>query len=87
MASAGSFAPDLGGAFEFNLQAATGVHEFVRDNVAVTVAARYLPVSSAGLYAPNLGLNTIAGLVDVTWFFQKRLHGKRLVTFPPLPAR
>ncbi len=61
--------PDLGGAFEFNLQAATGVQWFIRDNVAVTVEARYLHVSSASIYTPNLGLNTIAGLVGVTWFF------------------
>lgn len=65
----GEHAPDLGGAFEFNLQAAAGVHWFVRRNAAVTVEARYLHVSSAGLYTPNLGLNTVAGLVGVTWFF------------------
>jgi hypothetical protein len=65
----GERAPDLGGAFEFNLQAETGVHWFVRDNVAVTMEARYLHVSSAGLYHPNLGLNTVAGLVGVAWFF------------------
>jgi lipid A 3-O-deacylase len=65
----GERAPDLGGAFEFNLQAGTGIHWFVRDNLAVTVEARYLHVSSAGLYHPNLGLNTVAGLVGVTWFF------------------
>jgi lipid A 3-O-deacylase len=62
-------APDLGGAFEFNLQAATGVHWFVRDNRAVTLEARYLRVSSTGLYTPNLGLNTVAGLVGLTWVF------------------
>lgn len=65
----GERAPDLGGAFEFNLQATVGTHWFVRDNLAVTVEARYLHVSSAGLYTPNLGLNTVAGLVGVTWFF------------------
>lgn len=61
--------PDLGGAFEFNLQAGTGLQWFVRDNLALTFEARYLHVSSAGLYQPNLGLNTIAGLVGLTWYY------------------
>lgn len=65
----GERAPDLGGAFAFNLQAGTGMHWFVRDKVALTVEARYLHASSAGIYHPNLGLNTLAGLVGVTWFF------------------
>lgn len=65
----GERAPDLGGAFEFNLQAGTGVQWFAWDNVALTVEARYLHVSSAGLYRPNLGLNTIAGLIGVTLWF------------------
>lgn len=65
----GERAPDLGGAFEFNLQAAASVHWFIRRRMAATVEVRYLHVSSAGLYTPNLGLNTIAGLVGVTWFF------------------
>ncbi len=65
----GERSPDLGGTFEFNLQGAAGVHWFVRNHWAVTVEARYLHISSAGLYTPNLGLNTIAGLIGVTWFF------------------
>ncbi len=65
----GERAPDLGGTFEFNLQAGTGVHWFFRDNMAATAEARYMHVSSAGLYTPNSGLNTIMGLVGVTWFF------------------
>ncbi len=65
----GERGPDLGGAFEFNLQGAVGAHWFVRNNWAVTVEARYVHVSSAGLYTPNLGLNTVAGMIGVTWFF------------------
>jgi hypothetical protein len=61
--------PDLGGVFEFNLQAAAGVQWFVRDNVALTLEARYLHLSSARIYRPNLGLNTIAAMAGVTFFF------------------
>ncbi|HEU5072455.1 MAG TPA: acyloxyacyl hydrolase [Verrucomicrobiae bacterium] len=61
--------PDLGGVFEFNLQAAAGVQWFVRNNVALTLEARYLHLSSARIYRPNLGLNTIAGMAGVTFFF------------------
>jgi lipid A 3-O-deacylase len=65
----GERAPDLGGAFEFNLQGGAGVHWFIRDHLALTVEARLLHISSAGIYRPNLGLNTIAGMAGVTWFF------------------
>jgi hypothetical protein len=61
--------PDLGGTFEFNLQGATGVHWFIRDDLAMSLEARYLHVSSAGIHSSNLGLNTLLGVVSVTWFF------------------
>lgn len=62
-------APDLSGTFEFNLQANTGVHWFVRDHVALTLEVGYLHVSCAGLHAPNLGLNSFKSMFGVTWFF------------------
>ena len=65
----GERASDLGGTFEFNLQAAGGIHWFVWNHTAITAEVRFLHVSSAGLYHPNLGLNTVAGLVGITWFF------------------
>jgi opacity protein-like surface antigen len=61
--------PDLGGVFEFNLQAAVGVQRFVTDNVAVTVQAGYLHLSSAHIYTPNDGVNCITGMAGVTFFF------------------
>ncbi len=61
--------PDLSGTFEFNLQANTGVHWFVRDNMAVTVEVGYLHVSCGGLHDPNLGLNAVKGMAGITWFF------------------
>jgi hypothetical protein len=61
--------PDLSGTFEFNLQANTGVHWFVRDKVALTFEVGYLHVSCAGIHDPNLGLNCVKGMAGITWFF------------------
>ena len=61
--------PDQSGTFEFNLQANIGTHWFVRDDLALTFEAGYLHMSCAGLHAPNLGVNTVKGMVGLTWFF------------------
>jgi lipid A 3-O-deacylase len=61
--------PDLSHYFEFNLQAGTGVRWFIRDNMALSIEARYLHMSCAGLSTPNLGLNNVNGMVGVSWFF------------------
>jgi len=61
--------PDLSGTFEFNLQANIGLHYFIRNNLALTFEAGYLHISCAGMHCPNLGLNTVKGMVGVTWFF------------------
>jgi len=61
--------PDLSGNFEFNLQAGGGLHWFLRDNMAITLDARYVHWSCAGIHEPNLGLNGLTGMVGVTFFF------------------
>lgn len=61
--------PDLGGAFEFNLQTAVGVQRFLTDNLALTVQAGYLHMSSAGIYEPNTGVNCVTGMAGVSLFF------------------
>lgn len=61
--------PDLSGTFEFNLQAGTGVQYFLKDNLALSLEARYVHWSCAGLHQPNLGLNGVTGLLGVTFFF------------------
>ena len=61
--------PDLSGTFEFNLQANTGVHWFLRDNFALTFEGGYLHLSCAGINSPNLGLNGVKAMVGATWFF------------------
>jgi hypothetical protein len=61
--------PDLSHYFEFNLQGAAGVRWFIRDNVALTIEARYLHMSCARISTPNLGLNNVNGMVGISWFF------------------
>jgi hypothetical protein len=61
--------PDLGGAFEFNLQAAAGVMYFIKDDLALTAEARFMHLSSAGIEHPNLGVNTVFGMAGISWFF------------------
>lgn len=61
--------PDLSGTFEFNLQAGTGIQWFLKDNMALTLEARYLHMSCAGINHPNLGLNGVTGMLGVAFFF------------------
>jgi lipid A 3-O-deacylase len=61
--------PDLSNVFEFNLQATGGTHYFVRENLAVTLEARFLHMSCAGITSPNRGLNGILGSVGLTVLF------------------
>lgn len=65
----GISAPDLSGVFQFNLQAGPGVYWFINDHMALTGEVRLMHMSCAGLSSPNLGLNTVLGLVGVSWFF------------------
>jgi opacity protein-like surface antigen len=60
---------DISTTFEFNLQGGAGVHYFLRDNLALTAQARFIHFSNAGLRFPNLGVNTLTGLLGVSWFF------------------
>jgi len=61
--------PDLGQTFEFNLQAAGGVHWFISANLSLDLEARFLHLSDAGSTVPNLGANTVSGLLGISWFF------------------
>jgi hypothetical protein len=61
--------PDLSNTFEFNLQACVGVQWFLRDQCAITLEARWLHLSCAGISTPNQGVNTIVGMIGVSWFF------------------
>jgi hypothetical protein len=61
--------PDLSGTFEFNLLFGTGVEYFVKDNLALTMEARYTHWSCGGISEPNLGLNGVTVLFGVAVFF------------------
>ena len=61
--------PDLGSAFQFNLQAGMGVNYFIRDNLAINIEGRYLHISSAGTSMPNDGVNTIGGFLGINTYF------------------
>jgi len=61
--------PDLSNIFEFNLQATAGTYIFLRDNLALTLEARFLHLSCAGISDPNRGVNGIGGMLGLTLFF------------------
>ena len=61
--------PDLSGIFEFNLQVGAGVQWFLKQNVALSLEARYVHWSCAGLSKPNLGLNGVTGMLGLSFFF------------------
>src|SRR6267142_1796263 len=61
--------PDLSGIFEFNLQVGAGVQWFLRENVALSLEARHVHWSCAGISKPNLGLNGVTGMLGLTFFF------------------
>jgi len=61
--------PDLSGTFEFNLQGGAGIQWFLKDNIAITVEARYVHWSCAGISEPNHGLNGVTGMVGWSFFF------------------
>jgi len=61
--------PDLSGTFQFNLQGGGGVQWFIRDNISFGVDVRYLHISCAGINTPNLGVNTIRGMLGASFYF------------------
>lgn len=60
---------DLGGKFQFNLQAGFGTYYFIREDLAINLQSRWIHLSSAGLHTPNQGTNTILILGGFSWFF------------------
>jgi opacity protein-like surface antigen len=61
--------PDLGGRFQFNLQGGAGVQWFIRNNMSITLEARYLHISNADISLPNNGLNGVTGLIGISYYF------------------
>ena len=52
----------------FTPQAAFGLQFFRRENRAVSAAVRYVHISSAGLAAPNPGINTVQFTLGYHWW-------------------
>ena len=52
----------------FMPQASFGVQIFSREKRAVSIAAKYVHISNAGLATPNPGINTIQFAVGYHWF-------------------
>ena len=61
--------PDIGGPFEFNLQAIAGVNYFLRDNLGINISLQYLHISSAGIYKSNHGINGLGCFLGFQKFF------------------
>jgi hypothetical protein len=61
--------PDLSTRFEFNEQGAVGAHWFLGNHFALTVEARGIHVSNAGIRQPNNGVNSVIGMIGFTRFF------------------
>jgi opacity protein-like surface antigen len=58
---------DYGTRIQFTSQIGAGLEYQLRDDVALTFAARFRHMSNAGLGASNPGINTLFGLVGVTF--------------------
>lgn len=69
VSSTGIGPPDLGGRFQFNLQAGVGMNYFLRPDLALSVESRFLHLSSARISTPNLGVNSTLFLVGLSWFY------------------
>jgi opacity protein-like surface antigen len=61
---------EIGEAFEFVLQGGLGLKYMLNDRWAVSAEAGYRHISNADLSSRNEGLNSMGGLVQVSYFFR-----------------
>ncbi|MEE9911429.1 MAG: acyloxyacyl hydrolase [Deltaproteobacteria bacterium] len=61
--------PDLGGAFQFNLQTMIGANYFVKNDISIDIAVQYLHISSSAISMPNNGVNTLGCFLGIHFFF------------------
>jgi hypothetical protein len=54
--------------FNFLLQLGVGAHWLLRERAALTAGWRFLHISNAGLWQPNLGINASLFLIGPTFF-------------------
>lgn len=62
--------PDLGGPFQLNLLASTGLDYKASRNTVIGLQLRYVHLSSAGVYSPNRGVNATGAIVTVRHLFK-----------------
>jgi hypothetical protein len=60
---------EIGEGFEFVLQGGLGLRYMINDRWSVAAEAGYRHISNAGLAARNEGLNSIGGLMELSYFF------------------
>lgn len=46
-----------------------GAHWLLRDQLALTIEARAIHISNAGIREPNHGVNSVMGMIGLTRFF------------------
>jgi lipid A 3-O-deacylase len=56
---------------EFALEAAVGFHYLVHPNWSVDLEGDFFHISNAGMSRRNAGLNSLGGMVGVTYYFHK----------------
>lgn len=59
----------IGSDFEFNLQASIGVRWFCTPSCAVTLEGGYRHISNADMADRNVGVDSLGGMVGVSFFF------------------
>ncbi len=60
---------ELGSAGEFNEQVSIGSHFFVTKRLAIDAELGFRHLSNAGLTSRNTGVNTLGGLLGVSYFY------------------
>ncbi|KFZ44498.1 hypothetical protein DS62_11665 [Smithella sp. SC_K08D17] len=65
----GISAPNLEVPCQFNEQAIIGMNYFVQDKLSINIVVQYLHISSACIYLPNNGVNTVGCFLGIQWFF------------------
>jgi hypothetical protein len=61
---------EIGEAFEFVLQGDLGVRYLINDQWAVSAEMDYRHISNADLASRNEGLNSVGGLMELSYFFK-----------------
>jgi hypothetical protein len=61
----------IGEEFEFLLRAEVGLRTMITENLSLDIEGGFQHISNAGLAQRNAGLNTLGGMIGLTFFFGK----------------